>query len=116
MREEKRRHIFVHVVRLVVGHRPDNPEFVAQIVPEPSAATIMDNPAFESFGGMGRDVAGVDPEPLEHPLARLDDLLDGIEDDEFLVVAQMGDEIAVGSRWIPVWNPPRSIGTRSGSR
>ena len=77
----------VHEVRLIVGHRPDHAELVAQVVPEPPVAVVLRDAALIAVGGLRGDVAGVDVEPFQNRLARPGKLLHGIHDDDVVLDA-----------------------------
>ena len=86
----------VHVVGMVVGHGPDDAELVAQVVPQPPVATVLHDRALEAGRRLGGNVAGIDVEPLEHRLARLGKLLNGVHDDDLVGNAQVLQQRLVG--------------------
>ena len=79
----------VHVERPLVGHRPDDAELVAQIVPEPPVAPVLFDLALKVGWRLGCDVTGVNVEPLQHGLARPGELLHGVHDDRLIRHAQV---------------------------
>ena len=74
---------------MFVGHRPDDAELIAEVVPQPAVAMALHDPALETGRGLGGNVAGVDVEPLQHGLRRLGKLLNGVHDRNLLGNPQM---------------------------